>query len=428
MPPSKRKPRRKAADMNDTSEVDMPDSSPLRQPSAKKRKVCDNAMRFSVANADRWTQINGTRASARRKSVSLEPAPSNRFDDSGDESETVSQSDLIDSVVSYLQVAKEPVVATTEYANEKEQQENVQKVSAYAKIAGRDWTYFVREQSVNIGRPPDNAKETNDMHAAASSPVADLKEVLPVHIDLGPSKIVSRLHASIFYDGEYPEGGGWHVRVNGRNGVRVNNSLLKRGHRTQIKSGAILEIAGTQMMFVTPGDKAQIDQTFIDRAKALATGEEFPNISHSHPDQDSEQNGGYPNSAYMSQGTFQSLAPAPPNYHRARTPPQHNSDGRDQRGVFDSKPTQPGVYSRGLIMESTQEIDYSRDAAKDLKPPYSYATMIAQAIFSSEEEKLTLSNIYAYIVDKFAFYRHSNSGWQVRTSFLISQALALTVT
>ena len=65
-------------------------------------------------------------------------------------------------------------------------------------------------------------------------------------------------------------------------------------------------------------------------------------------------------------------------------------------------------------MESTQEIDYSRDAAKDLKPSYSYATMIAQAIFSSEEEKLTLSNIYAYIVDKFAFYRHSNSGWQVR--------------
>lgn len=180
-------------------------------------------------------------------------------------------------------------------------------------------------------------------------------------------------------------------------------------------------------MFVTPGDKAQIDQTFIDRAKALATGEEFPNISHSHPDQDSEQNGGYANSAYLPQGNFQSLAPAPPNYHRARTPPQHNSDGRDQRGVFDSKPTQPGVYSRGLIMESTQEIDYSRDAAKDLKPPYSYATMIAQAIFSSEEEKLTLSNIYAYIVDKFAFYRHSNSGWQVRATLPFSKALLLTI-
>ncbi len=413
MPPSKRKPRRKAADMNDTSEVEMPDSSPLRQSSAKKRKVSRLPAAWLLVNTNHKMQINGTRASARRKSVSPDPAPSHRFDDSGDESETVSQSDLIDSVVSYLQVAKEAVVASADYANEKEQQENVQKVSAYAKIAGRDWTFFVREQSVNIGRPPDGAKEMNGMHAAASSPIADMKEVLPVHIDLGPSKIVSRHHASIFYDDEFPEGGGWHVRVNGRNGVRVNNALLKRGNRMQIKSGAILEIAGTQMMFVTPGDKAQIDQSFIDRAKALATGEEFPNISHSHPEHDHEQNGDYQNSGYMPQGNFQSLAPAPPNFQRARTPPQNSSDGRDQRGVFDSKPAQPGMYNRGLMMESTQEIDYSRDAAKDLKPPYSYATMIAQAIFSSEEEKLTLSNIYAYIVEKFAFYRHSNSGWQV---------------
>jgi forkhead protein FKH len=397
---------------NDTSDVDMPHSSPLRQSSTKKRKVSTSpAGTLLCGDTDCKMQINGSRAATRKKSLSPDPVPSQRFDDSGDESETVSQSDLIDSVVSYLQVAKEPVVATTEYANEKEQQENVQKVSAYAKIAGRDWTYFVREQSVNIGRPPDGAKDNSNMNAVASSPIADMKEVLPVHIDLGPSKIVSRHHASIFYDGEFPEGGGWHVRVNGRNGVRVNNALLKRGNRMQISSGTILEIAGTQMMFVTPGDKAQIEQSFIDRAKALATGEEFPNISHSHPEHDSEQNGGYQNTGY-SQGNFQSLAPAPPNFQRARTPPQ-NSDGRDQRGVFDSKPAQPGMYNRGLMMESTQEIDYSRDNAKDLKPPYSYATMIAQAIFSSEEEKLTLSNIYAYIVEKFAFYRHSNSGWQV---------------
>jgi hypothetical protein len=65
-----------------------------------------------------------------------------------------------------------------------------------------------------------------------------------------------------------------------------------------------------------------------------------------------------------------------------------------------------------MMMESTEEIDYSQDSAKDLKPPYSYATMIAQAIFSSEEEKLTLSSIYQCIMEKYAFYRHSQSGWQ----------------
>lgn len=63
-------------------------------------------------------------------------------------------------------------------------------------------------------------------------------------------------------------------------------------------------------------------------------------------------------------------------------------------------------------MESTEDIDYSKDAAKDLKPPYSYATLIAQAIFSSEEEKLTLNSIYNWIMDKYSFYRHSQSGWQ----------------
>lgn len=73
---------------------------------------------------------------------------------------------------------------------------------------------------------------------------------------------------------------------------------------------------------------------------------------------------------------------------------------------------QSPLYNRGMMMESTEEIDYSKDAAKDLKPPYSYATLIAQAIFSSEEEKLTLNSIYNWIMERYAFYRHSQSGWQ----------------
>ena len=72
-----------------------------------------------------------------------------------------------------------------------------------------------------------------------------------------------------------------------------------------------------------------------------------------------------------------------------------------------------------MMMESTEEIDYGKDSAKDLKPPYSYATLIAQAIFSSEEEKLTLNNIYTWIMEKYAFYRHSQSGWQVSFFFFL---------
>lgn len=309
-------------------------------------------------------------------------------------------------------MAKEPIMATSEHSNEKPQPEH--KVSAYAKIAGRDWTYFVVDQNVNIGRPPDNDKGGSLMTGAASSPLGDLKEIFPVHIDLGPSKIVSRHHAAVFYDSDFPEGGGWHVRVNGRNGVKVNTNLLKRGGTQQLKSGDILEIAGTQMMFVTPGDKVMVDPYFVERAKQMATGEELIPSHHGHRDPTERSNFNI-GTSYPAIGSRQPLAPAPADFKRERatTPPAFQKDGSHQQGVFDSKPPPSPMYNRGMLMESTQDIDYSKDTAKDLKPPFSYATMIAQAVFSSEEEKLTLNNIYGWIQDKYAFYRHSNGGWQV---------------
>lgn len=218
--------------------------------------------------------------------------------------------------------------------------------------------------------------------------------------------MVSRHHASIFYDADWPvDEGGWHIRVNGRNGVRVNNVLLRRSQKQHIKSGTVLEISGTQMMFVTPGDKVEIDPYFVERAEAAENGLDAEQINAQSDEEDEKPAVGNELPGY------QSLAPAPPNFKRANTPPPPSS--RSHQGVFDSKPGTSPIYGRGMMMESTQEIDYSRDTAKDLKPPYSYAHMIAQAIFASEDQKLTLSNIYSFIADKYAFYRHSNSGWQV---------------
>ena len=349
-------------------------------------------------------QINSTRATPVRQAVTPEPFPESiedNDDTTEEDSEMAANNDLIESVISYLGVGKEPVVAQMAHANDKASQ-SAQKVQAYAKIAGREWTYFVLDQNVNIGRPPDDKP-----NGLASSPAADMKDLFPVHIDLGPNKVVSRHHASIFYDSDYPEGGGWHIRVNGRNGVKLNEKLIKRGGTSQIRCGDVIEIAGTQMMFVTPGDKAVIDPIFIEKAKQLAAGDDHEIITHAHPE-------GLPGpmlpsgGLYPSTGSQMPLAPAPPYFKRATTPPA--------KLQTDPSVKQSPMYNRGMMMESTQEIDYSKDSAKDLKPPFSYAAMIAQAIFSSEEEKLTLSNIYSWIQDKYAFYRHSNSGWQVRHS------------
>lgn len=47
------------------------------------------------------------------------------------------------------------------------------------------------------------------------------------------------------------------------------------------------------------------------------------------------------------------------------------------------------------------------------KPPYSYATLIAHAILSSPDAKLTLSDIYRWISEKYPYYALGSHGWQV---------------
>jgi Forkhead domain len=46
------------------------------------------------------------------------------------------------------------------------------------------------------------------------------------------------------------------------------------------------------------------------------------------------------------------------------------------------------------------------------KPAYSYATLITQAIVDSAEKKLTLRAIYAWIMNKYPYFRKQRGGWQ----------------
>ncbi|XP_071476902.1 uncharacterized protein [Diadema antillarum] len=101
--------------------------------------------------------------------------------------------------------------------------------------------------------------------------------------------------------------------------------------------------------------------------------------------------------------------------------------GGDAVIISSTRPTESGspiLSNRSVQTEDTadnnkgvdkKETDKDADDDKPdpaQKPPYSYVALIAMAIKDSPDRKLTLSQIYQYIINKFSYYEKNKKGWQ----------------
>lgn len=277
---------------------------------------------------------------------------------------------LVSRITQHLRTTDEPVQASKDHANSIHEA-NPDGVKAYAKVAAQDWTFYITKLVVNIGRAPETMYgETDDENQ--------------IHIDLGPAKIVSRNHAVIRFDTKEEE---WLLDVVGRNGVKVDGTFVKSTEGPQrLSSGEVLEIGGVEMMFVLPTDISSLNVNAKILERCGLSAETI---------------------AAHAQRRRSLVSSAPQDLKRPGTPPSTQGFGTSNLSRT------PGLSTPAPIMVGADGVDLSQDENQHIKPQFSYAQMITQAIINSPDGRLNLSGIYDYIMTAYSYYRHQQpSGWQ----------------
>jgi hypothetical protein len=312
---------------------------------------------------------------------------------------TLADEGIISAVVPHLFIpANTPIQAAKVHSNKLHEKHSADGVQAYAKLAGREWTFYVKELRNMIGRAPDKT--------GPGSVKVEEKKYEAVQIDLGPSKTYSRNHAAIYFDSE---AGRWFIEALGRNGVRIDYQNMHLNEKRMLISGQVIEIGGVEMMFCLPDDEEGnlvVHPRYLRRAGLIEGEDKEEEVEYIAPLLSSGPASQTPVRGHHGVPGASLIAPAPPDFRRDSTP--QNS------GASAFSMAQSSAYSGGMVFMNQENVDLSLDTNKLVKPPFSYAQMISQAILDTPGEQLNLNGIYNYITERFSYYRHQpTGGWQV---------------
>ncbi|CCF60236.1 hypothetical protein KAFR_0J01720 [Kazachstania africana CBS 2517] len=338
---------------------------------------------------------------------------------------------LINSIISILSTSEEDPFVSKLYSNRKTVSSEVQ---AYAKISGKEWTFYVKSLQVTLGRNTDTFNLMNNVLNDQATQPDHLNPIATglIDIDLGPAKIVSRKHATITFNRVT---GFWQLLVPGRNGAKINFKRVKAGKNAEpvdLKSGDIIDVGGVQMMFILPDQEPvvpyEVITTLIPKLVTMYGLSGNNNkllcaiINNSEYVKKQKQLG------YI---TFHLQ-------ENGSTGPMKNEDGNNNEGPDESifnnaiqSPSGPLTQTLSVFPPPTATMSHNNSNmasnimsnpissnkfkisnSKSGKPSASYATLITQAILSSPEGIISLSDIYKFIENTHEYYKTTNIGWQ----------------
>src|SRR5258706_2370247 len=104
----------------------------------------------------------------------------------------MSHEDLVSTVSQHLLLPKHMVQVAIDNDNDHHQRQS-KNVSAYAKITGQNWTFYVKRLSTNIGRPPEGFIPPNG--DTTLTPAAS-NEGLGLELPAAPTEL-SRIHIDL---------------------------------------------------------------------------------------------------------------------------------------------------------------------------------------------------------------------------------------
>ncbi|KAL1919303.1 uncharacterized protein VTP21DRAFT_1996 [Calcarisporiella thermophila] len=270
---------------------------------------------------------------------------------------------------------------------------------AYAKVESDEFCYYIRTLQVSLGRKAKATKTEGDQE---------------VDVHLGTSKAISRQHARLFYNFTTQR---FELTVFGKNGAFVNEQFVEKGVTVPLENKTKIQIGEVTFVFKLPPPVLPESQ--------VKTSSHSTEISHRKGNKSSAHVDTATDAPKYSRQPIQSPTATRALQNIVATTAAATNIPSAVTTNTAAKPTGSPTPVTPRAVTPTPSSNVSTPVTdRFAKPPLSYSSLIAQAINSTPNKKITLNGIYTYISTNYPYYQMSNSGWQnsVRHNLSLNKA------